>query len=191
MRDPEFAGAPRSPRSTARSQAGKARPSSRVDDGRGALALRRLRPAAAPSTRPLRRCVAYWATRHEPVRGQPLRFGEDQRAGRSSAPSPRRRRRAAARASTLARARRRASGVAISASASSTLSAISERDALVRLGRDAGDVRRQDQVRAIGEHDCRRRAARPRTRRARRRRAGRSSTPRPARPRRRCRRGRC
>ena len=174
---------------TASSQAGKARPSLRVDQQRRRPCGAARRGSAAPSTRPLRRCVAYCAHAAQAVRAQALRFGAAPARARCLAPSRRWRRRAAARAATSACSF--VDGSELHASASSTLSAIRKRHALVRLGGDAGDVRRQQQVRAVLRSAARPAAARRRTRRSPRRRDGRSSAPRPAPPRRRCRRARC
>ena len=61
----------RSPRSTANAQAGNARPAARVDQHRAAALAATTTGIAAPSARPLRRCVAYCGIRDTPCDASP------------------------------------------------------------------------------------------------------------------------
>ena len=148
---------------------------------------RRQRSAVDAAVAQVRRVLGDAA---EPVRRQPLRFGQHQRPRRRFGHRLRPRRRGAG-PPRRAPSRRPARASAVKRAPPAPCSAMRQRHPLVRLGRDAGDVRRQQQIRAAREgvvagerfvlEDVERRAAEVTARAAPRRRP----------PRRRCRRAPC
>ena len=146
-----------------------------VDERRAAALAhdRRSRLAVGAAVAQVRRVLG---DARDAVRGEPAGVGVDQRGGGGRGHVGIR---AAARERALREVlqgverKRRHRGLrqCAAASAAATLSAISVETRYVRLARDAGDVRREDEVRAARERRPGRQRLARRTRRARRRRA--------------------